>query len=558
MSADQELRDVSLALGDRYTTERELGRGGMGTVYLARDLQLDRNVAIKVLPREFAADVMLRERFVRETRVAASFSHPNIVPVHAVEEREGLLAFVMGFVEGESLSQRVARAGPLSARECVRLLQDIAYALAYAHGRGVVHRDIKPDNIMLERATGRALLMDFGVSRGISSAANPAMTRIGEVVGTPEFMSPEQAAGEELDGRSDLYSLGLTAYFGLLGKPAFSGDSAQRLLVRQLTESVPPLSTLRADLPPALSAAIDRCLLKDREARFADAAALVGALDVAGAAAPEVPVQIRVFAQEVATLGIVLMFAGIFIWILLASWASARGSDDALLPVAMLVAIMAARIAQTYSEARRLFEQGFTVEDVLHGFQAMSDEREGQRQALRAHAPTREARKRTVRIASLMLIAAPVLFYFALKFRTKIGERSYHVALPGMILVFTSLLFLGFSLPLLMRNPLRKPGSERLFNAFWLGAPGRFFFRSAARRAAKRGDTIPRGLAAVAPQLANTRAVAPVLPAARPAALPEAVPAAAASLSLQAADADRIANLEARLARLERTVTQAG
>jgi serine/threonine-protein kinase len=126
---------------------------------------------------------MLRERFVRETRVAASFSHPNIVPVHAVEERDGLLAFVMGYVEGESLAGRIARAGPLSPRETVRLLQDVAYALAYAHGRGVVHRDIKPDNIMLERATGRALLMDFGVSRSATSSTNPAMTRVGEVVG---------------------------------------------------------------------------------------------------------------------------------------------------------------------------------------------------------------------------------------------------------------------------------------------------------------------------------------------------------------------------------------
>ena len=139
----------------------------MGAVYLARDLRLDRPVALKVLPAEFAGDSSLRERFLRETRTAASFSHPNIVPVHAVEERDGLLAFAMGFVEGESVAERVRRAGPLDVRSIVRLLQDIGYALAYAHGRGVVHRDIKPDNIMLERATGRALLMDFGISRSI-------------------------------------------------------------------------------------------------------------------------------------------------------------------------------------------------------------------------------------------------------------------------------------------------------------------------------------------------------------------------------------------------------
>ena len=230
--------DLETRLSGRYRVERLLGRGGMGAVHLARDLQLDRLVAIKELPEEFANDPALRERFVREVKMAASFSHPNIVPVYAVAEQGQSLAFVMGFVEGESLAERVRRGGPLSAREAVRLLLDVAYALAYAHGRGVVHRDIKPDNIMIERATGRALLMDFGVARSIDAAptARPGMTRVGEVVGTPEYMSPEQATGEEVDGRSDLYSLGLVAYFGATGKVPFGGDSAARVLMRQLTE----------------------------------------------------------------------------------------------------------------------------------------------------------------------------------------------------------------------------------------------------------------------------------------------------------------------------------
>src|SRR5215213_10913434 len=226
------LADIRQQLGDRYAIERELGRGGMGAVYLARDLRLDRQVALKVLPAEFAGDSSLRERFLRETRTAASFSHPNIVPVHAVEERDGLLAFAMGYVEGESVAERVGRAGPLDVRTMVRLLQDIGYALAYAHGRGVVHRDIKPDNIMIERATGRALVMDFGIARVIAApaaGATQALTRIGEVVGTPEYMSPEQATGDHVDGRSDLYSLGLTAFFGLTGSPAISGDTTGKV-----------------------------------------------------------------------------------------------------------------------------------------------------------------------------------------------------------------------------------------------------------------------------------------------------------------------------------------
>ncbi|MEO7102723.1 MAG: serine/threonine-protein kinase, partial [Gemmatimonadaceae bacterium] len=151
------LDSIRNAIGNRYALERELGRGGMGVVYLAREVKLDRPVALKILLPEFAAQVGLRDRFLRETRTAASFSHPNIVPVYAVEEADDYLAYAMGMVEGETLKQRVERAGPLPIRDLVRMMQDVAYALAYAHGRGVVHRDIKPENVMLERATGRAL-----------------------------------------------------------------------------------------------------------------------------------------------------------------------------------------------------------------------------------------------------------------------------------------------------------------------------------------------------------------------------------------------------------------
>src|SRR5689334_7034158 len=306
------LADIRQQLGDRYTIDRELGRGGMGAVYLARDLRLDRPVALKVLPADLARDSSLRERFLRETRTAASFSHPNIVPVHAVEDRDGVLAFAMGFVEGESIAERVRRAGPLEVRGIVRLLQDIGYALAYAHGRGVVHRDIKPDNIMLERATGRALLMDFGISRSITApvdnGATRGLTRVGEVVGTAEYMSPEQASGDVVDGRSDLYSLGLVALFALTGRPAITGESTQQILVKQLTETPSPATSLRPDLPESLGAAIDRCVAKEPSARFAMAEALVEAIDSARLAPPEIPVPIRLFAQEAGTLSMVIVF----------------------------------------------------------------------------------------------------------------------------------------------------------------------------------------------------------------------------------------------------------
>ena len=240
------MRDLlQSVLHDRYLIERELGKGGMGAVYLAQDLSLQRSVAIKVLPPELAVRPDLRERFLRETRLAAGFSHPNIVPVHAVEEHPELLCFVMGFVEGETLGQRIRRAGPLTAAEAIRLLQEVAWALSYAHGRGVVHRDIKPDNILIERATGRALVTDFGIAHTAAVASDTALTRIGEVVGTPQFMSPEQASGDKLDGRSDLYSLGVVAFFAVTGRLPFDADSVTAVMAMQLTQQPPKVGASR-------------------------------------------------------------------------------------------------------------------------------------------------------------------------------------------------------------------------------------------------------------------------------------------------------------------------
>ncbi|MCY7377791.1 MAG: serine/threonine protein kinase, partial [Gemmatimonadaceae bacterium] len=347
---------IRLSLRERYALERELGRGGMGTVYLARDLRLDRPVALKVLLPEFASQSGLRDRFLQETRTAASFSHPNIVPVYAVEEGEDYLAYAMGLVEGETLTQRVARAGPLPVRELVRVVQDVGYALAYAHGRGVVHRDIKPDNVMLERATGRALVLDFGISRSMThvvSASN--LTRVGEVVGTPEYMSPEQASGDVVDGRSDLYALGLTAYYAATGTTAMSGESSQKILVRQLTERSAPLMQLRPDLPPALAGAIDRCMEKDPAARFPTAEALVEEIDAAQLAEPEIPLPIRLFAGELSALS--LAFIGILVitWLMVRMQQNARMALlDTLLPVVGLLAVLFARTLTTMSEGRRL------------------------------------------------------------------------------------------------------------------------------------------------------------------------------------------------------------
>src|ERR1044071_263226 len=202
-----EFLDLQAALAGEYSLQRELGRGGMGVVYLARDVQLDRDVAIKVLPTHLARDPEARERFVREARMAAGLSHPHIVPIHRVSESGGFVFFVMSYVEGETLGERLRSKGPLPPAEAMRVLREVAWALAYAHGRGIVHRDVKPDNILLEAGTGRALVTDFGIAQ--SDRADHPATEPGKIMGTAHFMSPEQGASEPVDGRSDIYSLGV-------------------------------------------------------------------------------------------------------------------------------------------------------------------------------------------------------------------------------------------------------------------------------------------------------------------------------------------------------------
>ena len=251
-------------LAGRYSFERELGRGGMGIVLLARDVALDRLVAIKLLPPHLAASVESRDRFLREARTAAGLSHPNIVPIHAVEQSGDLVFFVMGFVDGETLRERVERSGPLSPRLAMKMMQEVAWALAYAHQRGVIHRDVKPDNIMIERGTDRALVTDFGLAVGGRSGAGGGE---GEVVGTARYMSPEQALGEPVDARSDLYSLGATLFFALTGRPPFEAANLPAIITKQVSTPAPRLQTLRPEVPARLAEVIDKCLQKDPAAR---------------------------------------------------------------------------------------------------------------------------------------------------------------------------------------------------------------------------------------------------------------------------------------------------
>jgi serine/threonine protein kinase len=290
---------VADALRDVLTLERELGRGGMGVVYLARDRRLDRPVALKVLPPQLAQQPEVRERFLREARTAARLSHPHVVPVYRADEAAGLAYFTMAFVEGESLGDRVRDRGPLAPAEAVRILREVAWALAYAHARGVVHRDVKPENILLERPVhgggpGRALVGDFGIARqadGLAAAdGSERLTLEGHVMGTLHYMSPEQASGGPLDGRSDLYALGVVAYQALSGRLPFDDVRGAAVLVAHATRPAPPLRAVAPHVPAPLAAVIDRCLAKEPEARYATGEALAEAL---GRALEETPAAAR-------------------------------------------------------------------------------------------------------------------------------------------------------------------------------------------------------------------------------------------------------------------------
>jgi len=273
-----QLRDrVTAAFGDHYLVGPEIGRGGMAVVYQAEDVRLQRQVALKVLPPDLAFRSEVRERFVREAQTAARLNHPNIVSIFAVHEEARMVCFAMALVTGESIAARLQRESRPDVEFVANVLEQTADALAYAHASGVVHRDIKPDNILLDRASGRAMVTDFGIARAVESGAR--LTQTGIAVGTPSFMSPEQATGEkEVDGRSDVYSVGVVGYLMLAGRLPFEATTTPAMLLKHVSETPPPLLSLRSDAPRALVGILERCLAKRPEDRWESAMALRDAL----------------------------------------------------------------------------------------------------------------------------------------------------------------------------------------------------------------------------------------------------------------------------------------
>jgi serine/threonine-protein kinase len=284
-----DLRDsLQAALGSAYTLERELGGGGMSRVFLAEETALGRKVVVKVLPPELGAGVNV-DRFRREIHLAARLQQAQIVPVLSAGELDGVPYYTMPFVEGESLRAKLTRGVALPINDVVNILRDVTRALAYAHERGIVHRDIKPDNVLL--SGGTAVVMDFGIAKALAAAQRGdgdgardsdlnALTQLGVSVGTPAYISPEQAAGDpNIDQRSDIYSLGCMAYELLTGRAPFAGRSPQRTLAAHLTETPEPIAELRPDVPPALGELVMRCLAKDPAKRPQSASEIAAALD---------------------------------------------------------------------------------------------------------------------------------------------------------------------------------------------------------------------------------------------------------------------------------------
>jgi serine/threonine-protein kinase len=455
--------ELEAAIAGRYQIEGELGRGGMGLVYLAHDLALERPVAIKVLSPRVSQVPDFRKRFLRESRTVAGLSHPHIVPVHSVEEHGTLLFFVMGYIEGESLAGRIRRVSQLPSGEVIRILREIGWALGYAHGRGIVHRDVKPENILLEHATGRAMLADFGIARLLESS--PVTAEV--VLGTPYYMSPEQAAGAAIDGRSDLYSLGVVGFQAAVGRVPFDAASPHAVLALHLTQAPPPVSGVRPDLPHRLAATIDRCLRKDPASRWPTADAFIAALPSPTTALIEVAPQVRNFERAAMLAGSQVIMLLIVLPPLMALRPAAA---DALL--AVLVFGSLAAILQLRRRAALLLSQGYGYGDFRGALQAELRQRDEESAALSGAAEPGAGQSPIAWIAAAAGIA--IAAHALISGPTAAGARRVELAIGvGMFAVALIARFVG--------SPTRRFGVSRASAWFWIGGAGEALFQWLAR-----------------------------------------------------------------------------
>jgi serine/threonine-protein kinase len=491
---DRLFLEFQTALAGRYSLERELGRGGMGIVYLARDLRLERVIAVKLLPPDRAQSPAARERFVREARTAAQLSHPNIIPIHAVEEVGAFVFFVMSFVDGETLGARVRRDGPLKPHDAARILREVAWALAYAHGQGVVHRDVKPDNILLERGSGRALVADFGIARLVQA---PGMSGEGELVGTPEYMSPEQASGGAVDGRSDLYSLGVVGYYALSGRLPFTSPTVAGLLTQHLGKAPPALTVPGA--PHQLVVAVERCLQKDSAQRFQSGEELAAALGATLDVRRDLPVPVRAFLAEAHSgarrrlmapwmAGAALVPAGLG-FLLDQVFPGAVPAVFSYGVVGVGAVLFGAALTTPFvferRRIRRLLRAGYTRADLVLGLTLEVERRREEQEYMTGKGPT--GFERLMRGKS----------YAAVALAAACGVAAFFVPYPAILGVFglfglscAAALATGIAAHAASRQRLDVEEERRL--KFWKGRIGRWLFKLAA-------IALPRGPAVFAP-----------------------------------------------------------
>jgi eukaryotic-like serine/threonine-protein kinase len=368
---EQEFEEVQRALAGQYSLQRELGRGGMGVVYLAREVELDRFVAIKVLPIALSMRADMRERFVREARASARLSHPNIVPIFRVGEQDGIAFFSMGYVDGESLGERLRERGVLPSREVTRILRDVSWALAYAHAQGVVHRDVKPDNILIERDTERVLVTDFGIAALEDAASN--ITGAHEIVGTAQYMSPEQASSGAIDGRADLYSLGIIGFLASTGRLPFDGRTTAVVIAKQVSEPAPSMAH-EPGVPAQLAAVIDRALRKDPAERFANGESMAEALGESGGGARRLPPALRIWVDNRDPMRVpytAWSFALGFATVVQFMTQRGGGLETALLAALPIIPHLLFRARQT----RRVLSAGHSVEDMQFALAEVNERR---------------------------------------------------------------------------------------------------------------------------------------------------------------------------------------
>jgi serine/threonine protein kinase len=355
---DADFIALQSALAGEYSLDREIGRGGMGIVYLAREVRLARPVAIKTLPPALAAQPALREAFLREAQTAAGLTHPNIVGVYAVGERAGFVYMVMAFVEGTTLGERIRTRGPLLPGQAARVLREVAWALAYAHGAKIVHRDVSAENILLERGSERAIVTDFGIASAMQANA---LNADGRVMGNAHYVSPEQASGEPLDARSDLYSLGITGYYALTGRLPFDGETSAEVVTKQLTMPAPSITSVAPSVPPRLAAAVERCLHKQPLRRYRNAESFAEAIDQAFEHAKEIPVALRSWinrsSRERPTHITVVGFSAMMGLMLLVGTGSVWS-------VIVPLAFVGASLVPTVSRLRRVLSEGYLPDDL--------------------------------------------------------------------------------------------------------------------------------------------------------------------------------------------------